>query len=286
MTKLFDPDRPLFSQREGIKPLPEPFRLNNIPDLVRAELVDLIIEDFRARKRLSDISGQLDENYSRVFAELNHVSYHRSYDRSAVHKDQILRIIETGQYNEVLDLLEVYQRFLPDQSVQINRIFNKHKAAYTLITSDSWHRFVPRTCIEDSVALQQNIDDLSGDKFKPVRDHLHKAITTMNMLDEDAKNFGSAINHCIGAVETACKVATGNPKADVKTTIEQMPVTSMTEHTAFRKAVVKLYGFTSDAGGLRHGGEGEYDLADTLFMLSICAAICSYIIQKFPAEES
>jgi len=188
-------------------------------------------------------------------------------------------------FNRVLDLLELEFRFRPENAEIVRRYFNKHKAAYGLIESDGWYRFVPRTSIEDTQCLQQNLTDLSDDRFAPVRDRLHEAITAINARDGAATDFGPAILHCIKAVEAACHIATGDDKARVKDAMHLMPGSDMTRHSAFRDAVNNLYGFMSDAPGGRHKGGGTYGLADAVYMLSICAEISSYIIQKLPAQD-
>ena len=294
MAELFDPNRPLFSQREGIEPLPEPFKPEHLSRPLRVELAnlfDLWIEDnsheeFGENGRLIvALTGATRGMFRNIFSQLD------SYPKSQIDvsyegvRDRVRRTLLDASFNCVLDLLEASTAQEQELAKVIRYLFDKHKAAYGLIESDGWYRFVPRTSIEDMQCLQQNLTDLSGDRFAPVRDSLHEAITAINARDGDATDFGPAITHCIKSVEAACHIATGDDKASVKDVMRLMPESDMTRHSAFRDAVNKLYGFMSDAPGGRHKGGGIYDLADALYMLSICAAISSYIIQKLPARE-
>ena len=53
-------------------------------------------------------------------------------------------------------------------------------------------------------------------------------------------------------------------------------------HGALKEAFKKLYGYTSDAGGIRHGSldlaNVDYDLAK--YMLVSCSAFINYLISK------
>lgn len=53
-------------------------------------------------------------------------------------------------------------------------------------------------------------------------------------------------------------------------------------HNAFKQGVIKLYGWTSDAGGIRHAliEAPEVDEADARFMLVSCSAVVNYLISR------
>jgi len=57
-------------------------------------------------------------------------------------------------------------------------------------------------------------------------------------------------------------------------------------HAAPKRAFSSLYGYTSDAGGIRHALLDALDLAfeDAKFMLVSCSAFINYLIAK--AEEA
>ena len=61
---------------------------------------------------------------------------------------------------------------------------------------------------------------------------------------------------------------------------DKLPVEAL--HPALKSALSKLYGYTSDAGGIRHAlaDEREPDIEDARFMLVICSAFVSLISAK------
>jgi hypothetical protein len=55
-------------------------------------------------------------------------------------------------------------------------------------------------------------------------------------------------------------------------------------HGSLKEGFNKLYGYTSDAQGIRHAlldeGDANVDEADAFFMFGACAAFVSYLINK------
>jgi hypothetical protein len=60
-------------------------------------------------------------------------------------------------------------------------------------------------------------------------------------------------------------------------------------HGALKKGFTAIYGYTSDAKGIRHPlleeKEAAVDQMDAMFMLGACAAFVSYLINKGRAAE-
>jgi len=55
-------------------------------------------------------------------------------------------------------------------------------------------------------------------------------------------------------------------------------------HGALKQGFIKIYGFTSDAQGIRHAllekGAPDVDETDALFMIGACSAFVSYLTGK------
>ena len=60
-------------------------------------------------------------------------------------------------------------------------------------------------------------------------------------------------------------------------------------HPALKKAILSLYGYTSDEKGIRHAlldeGEARVDGDDAVFMLGACASFASYLWRKHLAKS-
>jgi uncharacterized protein with PIN domain len=96
----------------------------------------------------------------------------------------------------------------------------------------------------------------------------------------DRKNpiYPNAVKEAISAVESACCAVTGEAKATLGQAIKEVEK-KHSLHPAFREAFSKLYGYTSDSGGIRHG---SIDLAKVTFeeakyMLVACSAFVNYL---------
>lgn len=81
-------------------------------------------------------------------------------------------------------------------------------------------------------------------------------------------------------MEAACNLITGS-KATLGQALKALE--GKTEiHPAFKNALSSLYGYTSDASGIRHAliEEENVDFADAKFMLVSCAAFVNYLKSK------
>lgn len=147
----------------------------------------------------------------------------------------------------------------------INDILEKYNAAY---------RFINTSIVEITDKNEiQAIEDALVHPEKPVREHLNSAL---NMLsDKEAPNYRNSIKESISAVEAACRTLTGNKSATLGDALKKVD----NLHPAMKQAFDKLYGYTSDASGVRHSllDEDTTTYADAKFMLVTCSAFVSYL---------
>jgi hypothetical protein len=95
------------------------------------------------------------------------------------------------------------------------------------------------------------------------------------LSDREAPDYRNSIKESISAVESACRLVTGNKVATLADALKK--VSNL--HPALSRAFTQLYGFTSDASGIRHSLTDEPNItyADAKFMLVACAAFASYL---------
>ena len=109
--------------------------------------------------------------------------------------------------------------------------------------------------------------------------HIEKAVALL--YNRDNPDPANSIKESISAVEDVCKEITGKPKATLADCLrvidDKAPM-----HGAFKEALTKLYGYTSDEGGIRHAGlsGGEVAFEEAKFMLVACSAFCNYLRAK------
>ena len=124
--------------------------------------------------------------------------------------------------------------------------------------------------IEESLKL--------GGPFTQVSGHIHRALQSLS--DRETPDYPNSIKESILAVEAACRVVSGKPKATLGDALKA--VGDESAHPALRGAFEKLYGWTSDAAGIRHAmsGDTSVDFADAQFMVIACSAFTNYLATK------
>ena len=79
----------------------------------------------------------------------------------------------------------------------------------------------------------------------PVRSHLNRAIELLS--DRTSPDYRNAIKQSISAIEALCRIVAGDEKGTC-TLLNRIDGI----HAAFKQAQSKMYGFASDAEGIRH----------------------------------
>jgi len=117
------------------------------------------------------------------------------------------------------------------------------------------------------------------DSLKPINIHLQSALSLLS--DKESPDYRNSIKESISAIETICKLITKNKKASLSEAMKV--ITSRIElHPGLQEAFLKLYGYTSDAEGIRHSlmDKPDLDFEDAKFMLVTCSAFVNYLKVK------
>lgn len=183
-------------------------------------------------------------------------------------------VFMVGHWWEVYDLLEeIVQRLPEDWGRQIiphlNNMLEMHCAAY---------RFVGYEITE--ITAESEIKAIEAGLAAPVPDavtHLNQALALLS--DRQNPDYRNSAKEAISAVESACQAVAGSPGAKLGDCLRvikgKRPI-----HPAFEGALIKLYGYASDEGGIRHAlndAAGAVDYEDAKFMLVTCSAFVSFI---------
>jgi hypothetical protein len=117
------------------------------------------------------------------------------------------------------------------------------------------------------------------DLYSNTTEHLQQAVTLL--AQKPTPDYRNCIKESISAVEALCAVVTGNSKVTLGQALKVID-TEAPLHGALRSAFEKLYGYTSDADGIRHAlmEETKLEQEDAIFMLVACSAFVSYVIAK------
>jgi hypothetical protein len=112
--------------------------------------------------------------------------------------------------------------------------------------------------------------------------------TAAEMLSRKPKpDYRNSIKESISAVESVAKVLTGEKSGGIDSAIRLLEKSGRL-HPAFKGALSKLYGYTSDEDGIRHPilEQSTTTFAEAKFMLVACSAFVNFLIDTTRASSS
>lgn len=164
--------------------------------------------------------------------------------------------------------------WLRDVSKAINLILEEEKSGYRFI-NDKFVNIV-------NEAELKAISAASKTPYYSVNTHIQKAL--MLYSDRSNPDYENSIKESISAVEAMCCIITGmtGASATLGAALKKLEDRGIVIHGALREAFSKMYGYTSDADGIRHGGIDFKDAPpeDAKYMLISCSAFVNYLIEK------
>ncbi len=101
------------------------------------------------------------------------------------------------------------------------------------------------------------------------------------LADRKSPDYRNSIKEAISAVEALCKLIAKKEKAKLDQVLNIIEK-KIGLHPALKKAISNLYGYTSDAEGIRHAlsNKPNLDFEDAKFILVLCSAFINYILNK------
>lgn len=271
-----------FSQRIGLTPIKVEIQRTSADEALRNALWNNIYLTYFA-------NGEDDSTESCQMLTQVWTSYYRlSYDDIRYHQNTIMKIKEEvlhEDWHKMYDILE----FIPNNYLVDNfGVYNTLNMEFietvnsTLVSNLSAYRFVDLVITE--ITSDEEISSIEealsiSDGFKPVKTHLEQALR--HYSNRTHPDYRNSVKESISSIESLSKIITGKPKATLANALEEINK-SHTLHPAFLQSVKTLYGYTSDADGIRHSLLEESDLKheDAKFMLVTCSAFVNYLISK------
>jgi hypothetical protein len=179
-------------------------------------------------------------------------------------------------WNEVYDFIQFvanagldWQQLAPYVEA-CNAVLARELAGYRFVEGE----LVPIATEEELGAIEQARRDAGA--YTPIREHLRQAASLL--ADRTNPDFRNSVKESISAVEAACEIASGQ-KGSLSDCLKVLDRNDIL-HPAFRDALSKLYGWSSDAQGIRHAlmDDPTLDLSDARFMLVVCSGFVSYLL--------
>ena len=156
-----------------------------------------------------------------------------------------------------------------------NEILERELSGYRFVNN----QIVPITNEDELKEIEEAIEVSKKTKFTGVHSHLKSALTKFS--DRKNPDYRNSIKESISAVESISQVISGNPKAELGQALKLIEDKAGL-HPALKKGFLAIYGYTSDADGIRHAmtEEPKCDFEDAKYMLVSCSAFINYLIMK------
>lgn len=279
-----------FSERKGLADFSSIVQTTTLNTRTRNKIYSTIEDTFidLEDRNYNKLKNKFCEFFYEEILSLtkNHIpqsySSFSTYDYDKVLSD-IYEITLSYSYNEIYDLIEgmiATFEYVDDNNPygfdkkkdifieKINNIFLKENVNYRIVNG----------LITDIVSKEEikSIEETIENREKVVSDHFQKALKLLYK----SKDYDNSIKESITAVEAMCQIISGNDKATLGDGLKEIKVEI---HPALKSAFNKLYGYTSDANGIRHAngiGEGNSTFSEAKYMLVSCSAFINYINEQ------
>lgn len=274
----------LFSQRKGIKPIKSVIQVDSMDDDLRNGLWNTLHINYWKRWNDADYSTNME-----IYPELDsftqflwHGLFKRPIDTRSEDWNDALKYIRKHffacSWAEAYDFIEFTANNYPD--TRLNNEFMETCNA-VLKQELSAYRFVGNSLAQ--ITSEEEISEIeealaASEPLKNVTSHLKRSLELL--ADKKSPDYRNSIKESISAVEALCSLIAGS-KATLGQAIKAVE-SKVNLHPALKNAFSSLYGYTSDASGIRHAllEESNLDFEDAKFMLVSCSAFINYLLAK------
>lgn len=265
-----------FSQRKGLKPVLEVVQT----DSMNADLRNSIWNALDVA--LWSTTGFMWKQYGEAEIEplsralwFNH--FKKPLDSRPDRNDKVLAELRKYffgcEWFEAYDLLEFilahYERTTPRLIKFMNNILERELSAYRYVSGHL-------TDITNTQELEMLERALGDSRFSGVSAHLQRGFELY--ASRENPDYRNSIKESISAVEAMARIVADNPKATLGDALKSIEKSGLL-HPALKEGFMKLYGYTSDEGGIRHAMLDEPNLtaADARYFLLSCTSFVNYL---------
>lgn len=276
-----------FSQRAGKTPIRNALQTEEMDDDLRAGLWNCFQINFVEDAGKVDVTRDTAATF---FLRMWHNFFKRPIDTvdkvvPSLNFENIRKWFFNAEWYQVYDFIEYLAQEPEDDSTSYRRKHLGHPTAFSRMCNGVLEREMSAYRIVEGEIMRitdkeeiEAIESAISEKgpWSTCAQHIRRSADFL--FDRKNPNYPNAVKEAISAVESACCVVTGNTKATLGQALKEIEK-SHSLHPAFKEAFSKLYGYTSDAGGIRHG---SIDLAKVTFeeakyMLVACSAFVNYL---------
>jgi hypothetical protein len=277
-----------FSERYGYTPARSVLQTNDIDAGLRSRLWNVVCDWIfpnapKSRDAALGMPFHLHGEDYDLFVHLWHDYFKLPTDNIAssyfAAMAQLRKYFFEAQWYSVYDLIEFLANSVPNPKVRqafiddVNNVLKEELAGYRFVSG----RIVQITSDEEIASIEEAL--ALPDALRAVTAHLRQALALM--ADKRALDYRNSIKESISAIESLSKILSGLPAATLGPALNAVEKQAKL-HPSLKEAFQKLYGYTSDAQGIRHAlmDEPTLDIEDAKFMLVSCSAFVNYMLLK------
>jgi hypothetical protein len=276
-----------FSQRFGFTPVGKLAQRESIDDELRAGLWSLLSLCYWDRVR-NPFGGPIQRRAKTLTSTLSGLVitlwlhfFKKPTDEIENDWESFLQKLRSYYFNaqwyEVYDFVEFIAANGPDHTMGqfidlCNELLERENSAYRFVEG----HIAEITSKAEIESVEMAIE--AAGPYPGVSSHLATALTLMS--DRTSPDYRNSVKESICAVESLAKQIAKKPSAKLGVVLNELERTQAL-HPALKSAFSSLYGYTSNAQGIRHALLDEPTLSktDARFMLVCCSAFVNYVIE-------
>jgi hypothetical protein len=265
-----------FSQRKGIVPISEVIQTDSMSIELRNSLWNAL--DSAIWSTTDFLWVQYGQAQIVPFAKtLWFHHFKKPMDAIPERADKCLAQIRAyffdATWNEVYDFLEFVVKHYEGTRRRLAEILN-----VILARELSGYRFVDGVLVDvtSKDELQMLEEALADTRFSGTSAHLKRALELY--ASRESPDYRNSIKESISAVEAIARVVAENPKATLGDALKAIEKRGKL-HQSLKEGFLKIYGYTSDEGGIRHAmlDEPQITANDAKYFLLSCTSFCNYL---------
>ena len=276
-----------FSERYGYKPIREIIQKESMDDDLKNGLWNVLhsyiwnrIEHGRNQSLLTNNSN-INSLVKSYWANL----FKLPIDTIPLYTKDSLKLIREYffkcEWHKIYSLIEETIEHYPYQRVSnkdsfidaLNNILELENSAYRLINN----AITPITSEQEIQSIEGALKNTN--QYSGVQQHLNQTLKLMS--DRTNPNYSKSMHDSISAVEGLAKILLEDDSITLGKAIPKLR-TKYSLHPVLMESLNKLYGYTSDEDGIRHGSPNPSTMSyiDAKFMLVACTNFINYLIEK------
>lgn len=274
----------LFSQRAGYTNPRTAIQIDWLDDVTKTALWNCFYQYYLIDFRKNDFFSreyEFGRNYVLLWTDFFHEPIDELEYNSFVALEHLHEYFFSCKWFEVFDFFEFVLQTHSNESTNLvflsaaNQVLEEELSGYRIIDK----LVTPITSEEEIQSIEAAL--ASVDNLNSV--HLHIQAALAKLSDRKNPDFRNSIKEAISAVESLSRIISDKPKATLGDALSAIEKDGKIQiHKALKNGLSNIYGWTSDAQGIRHSLLDEPTLTfdDAKFMLVSCSAFINYLLAK------